>query len=203
MGNGFICPKTLRLDHRGDARIDFDFYPLSADGSASPITISDTAALPTVSAAHARWTLGKIVVGNKTLADYSGLEIDFGNTVETRASSSFVYDHYIEVKTHAPKITITGIDPSWFSSSNVPIGGIAAAYATDAIYLRKRGQSGTNFVADATTEHIKFTPVGLANVGQANRAEMQRASETTLVITCAVDSSGNAGLSVSTGSAIS
>jgi len=201
-GNGLIYPKSLKIDHRGDARIEFEFDPISSDGASAPITISDTATLPTITAAHARWTLGKIIIGNKTLTDYTGLEIDFGNTVETRGSASAIYDQYVEGKTHAAKITITGIDPTWFSSTNIPIGGIASAVGTDVIYLRKRGQSGTNFVADATAEHIKFTPAGLANVAQASRAEMQRASETTLVITCSVDASGNAGLAVNTATAI-
>ena len=202
MGNGLIVPKMLRVDHRADARLEFEFHPLSSDGATSPITISDTAALPTITAAHARWTLGPITIGNKVLTEYSALEIDFGNSVESRGSSSFVYDTHIEMKTHAPKITITGINPAWFSGTNIPITGIAAAVATDKIFLRKRGQSGTNFVADGTAEHIQFTPAGLANIGQASRAEMQRASETTLIITCAVDGSGNAGLAVDTTAAI-
>lgn len=203
IGNGLIVPKSLRLDHRGDARVEFEVHMVSSDGSTSPVVLSDTAALPSISAAHARWTLGPITIGNKSLSDYSGLEIDFGNTIESRGASSFVYDQYIEAKTFAPKITITGIDPAWFSATNITATGIAAAYSTDKIFLRKRGQSGTNFVADGTAEHIKFTPVGLASIGQASRAEMQRTSETTLVITCAVDGSGNAGLSVDTASAIS
>ena len=66
--------------------------------------------LPAISGGGIRWTLGPWNIGGVTLSDYTGLEIDLGNTVTTRGVQSDIYDAYVEVSTTAPRITLTGID---------------------------------------------------------------------------------------------
>ena len=198
---GVVVPKTISCQHRQDAKITFDIVPIF-DGTNNAVVIDDSAAMPSISIAAARWTLGPITIGNDTLTEYTSLEIDLGNTVESGSSESDIDETHIAVRTHEPKITITGIDPQWFSSSVVGLGGSVAAQATDAIYLRKRAQDNVGFVSDVTEEHIKFTPNGLAAVNQAFRAQAQRIGETTLEIKLAIDGSGNPALAIDTTAAL-
>lgn len=200
-GNGLLIPKTLRVDHQGDARLEFELHVIG-DGTNAPVTISDTAALPSVSQAPGRWTLGPVTLGGASFSRYKSLELDFGLDVQVNGSQSALDPTYLEVRTASPKITLTGVDPAWFASGKVTAGGLVVANATDTIYLRKRSQDASHFVANATNGHIKIVPAGLAGVGKSAGAEMQRVSETAIVITCAKDGSGNAPIVITTDTTI-
>ena len=200
--SGIIVPRTISVDNRGDARMAVDVVVAKTSGAAAVIT-DDSATLPTVSVASARWTLGPIKINNVALSDFTSLEIDFGNTIEAMGTESDTYDSRISVRTHAPTIRIKGIDPTWFASSPIPIDGAAVAASTDYIYLRKRTQDGGHFVANVTAEHILLTPAGLASVNQGFSGEAQRVGETELLLTLAIDSSGNNPIVVDTTAAIS
>ncbi len=198
---GVVVPRRISCDHQGNASISVDVV-VAKKSANDAIVLSDVATLPTIANDGLRWTLGTTKIGNIVLADYTRLEIDFGNTVETRGAQSDVYDAYIEVRTHAPTITITGIDPTWFAAAGIPMDGLACTQANTIIYLRKRSVDGSGFVADATTEHIKFTAAGIATVQQAFSGQAQQFSETSLKITCVEDGSSNDPIVVDTSSAI-
>lgn len=200
-GNGLLIPKSLRVDHQGDARLEWELHVIG-DGTNAPVTISDTAALPSITQAPGRWTLGPVTLGGATFNKYKSLELDFGLDVQVNGSQSSLDPTYLEVRTAAPKITLTGVDPAWFASGKVAAGGLVVANATDTIYLRKRSQDASNFVANGSSGHIKIVPAGLAGVGKSAGAEMQRVSETTIVITCAKDASGNAPIVITTDTTI-
>ena len=199
--SGILVPKTISVDNRGDARMTVDCVVAKTSGAAAVI-LDDAATLPTVAIASARWTLGPIKINNVALADYTSVEIDFGNAVEAMGVESDPYDSRISVRTHSPTVRIKGIDPTWFAAAAIPIGGSAVAAATDYIYLRKRTQDGSHFVGDATAEHILFTPAGVASVNQGLSGEAQRVSETELLFTLAIDGSGNNPLVVDTTAAL-
>lgn len=202
MGNGLLLPKSLSCDHQGDFKLSLEM-PILWDRTNNPVVLSDVAALPSITQAASRWTLGPIKLGNVALGKYTNVAIDFGNNATTRGERSDIWPTHIDQRTHEPMITITGIDPAWFvASGGVPIGGVVAANSTDYIMLRKRTQDGTHFVDNATTTHIKFTLAGLAAISGAAQLQAQRVSETTLVIAGAKDSSGNMPLVVDTTSAI-
>lgn len=200
-GNGLLIPKSLRVDHQGDARLEFELHVIG-DGTNAPVAISDTAALPSITEAPARWTLGPVTLGGASFSRYKSLELDFGLDVQVNGSQSALDPTYLEVRTASPKITLTGVDPAWFASGKVTAGGLVVANATDTIYLRKRSQDASHFVANGSAGHIKIVPAGLAGVGKSAGAEMQRVSETTIVITCAKDSSGNAPIVITTDTTI-
>lgn len=199
--NGVLVPRMVSCDHQGDAKLTFELH-IFGDGTNAPVTLSTTAALPTITATPNRWTLGPITLGGISFSEYTGIEIDFGNNIQLRGVQSYLDPTHVEQKTHEPKITITGIDPTWFASAKVAVGGLVIANSTDSIYLKKRTQTATSFVPNGTAEHIKFTPAGLASMGSIGRAQAQRVGESTIEITLAKDSSGNAPLVLSTASAI-
>jgi hypothetical protein len=198
---GVVVPRRISCDHQGSATISYDVVVVKESGN-DAIVLSDTATLPTIAADGLRWTLGSAKVGNVALSNYTRLEIDLGNTVETRGVQSDVWDAYVEVRTHAPTITLTGIDPTWFAAAAVPIDGLACTQANTIIYLRKRDTDGAGFVIDATAEHIKFSAAGIATVRQAFTGQAQRFTEHSIMITCMEDASSNDPIVVNTASAI-
>lgn len=188
---GVVVPRRITCDHQGHATIDYDVVIIKESGN-DAIVISDTADMPTIASAGNRWTLGPCDVGGVTLSDYTRLEIDLGNTVQTRSTQSDIWDTYVEVRTHAPTITLSGIDPVWFKASGgVPIDGLQCTHANTTIYLRHRTTDGTGFVADGTATHISFTAAGIATVQQPFTGEATRFTETSIRITTLDDTSND------------
>jgi hypothetical protein len=168
------------------------------------LIISDAADMPTLTGGGLRWTIGSIKIGNIALTEWTSLEIDFGNSVESRGSQGSVFDQYVEVRTHAPTITVTGIDPNWFKETGgIPQAGLACTQANTIIYLKKRAASGIGYVADVTTEHIKLSAAGFATVGTVFSSDAQRYGETSVQVKCVEDASANDPIVVDTTSAIS
>jgi hypothetical protein len=187
ISSGAVVPRSITVDHQGNARMSIDVVTAKESGN-DAIVISDTATLPTLTAAGLRWTIGKMTVGGIALSDYTSMTIDFGNTVTTRGTQSSIWDQYIEVSTHAPSITISGIDPAWFKATGgVPIAGLACTHANTIIYLRQRDSTATGFVADGTATHISFTAKGIAVFSQAMSGAAGRFTDTSLVIRCIKD----------------
>lgn len=190
--SGAVVPRRLQCDHRGDASISFDVVVAKPTAN-NAIVISDADNLPELDVVDvlvgARlWTLGGMKVGGVTLSNYTSFEIDFGNVVSTRGSQSDLWDTHVEVNTHAPSITIRGIDPTWFKESGgVPIAGLACTHANTIMYLRKRVTGSPAFVADNVAEHIKFTAKGIAVIDSAMSGQMHQFAETSLRIQCLYD----------------
>lgn len=195
---GRIVPKSISCSHQGHATIQVETHPIKTSGAAI-VVLSETVALPTVSIASARWTIGSIKLGNVALTGSISVEIDFGNALSSRGQGSDVFDTQIEQSTHSPTITLRGIDPTWFSSSNFGLTGKAVLHANDYIYFRQRSQDDTNFTANATTNHIKVAFNGLGAADQVMQADAQRISENDLRLVLARDSSGNAPIIITTG----
>lgn len=199
---GVVVPRRLSCSHQGHATIDYDVVIIKETGN-DAIIISDTAAMPTIPAtAGGRWTLGGCSIGGVALSDYTSLEIDFGNSVQTRGTQSEIWDTYVEVRTHSPTITLTGIDPAWFKASGgVPINGLACTHANTKIYLRHRSSDGTGFVADGTATHISFTTAGIATVQRPFTGQATQFSDTSIMIT-SLDDQTNDPIVVDTSTAI-
>lgn len=199
---GVIYPTKLTVKHGEDAKLEVEIVPIKTSGNACVVSATSVA-LPTITIASLRWTLGPMTIAGVALSEYNSLEIDFGNKVEVQGTASDPYATHIEQRTHEPTIKIMGIDPAWFHTTPVPLGGAALTIAGDSIFLRKRTQDGTHFVGDATAEHLKFTFAGIGAAEQALRAEAQKIGETGLMLKLGVDSSGNNPIIVDTAAAIS
>lgn len=201
---GLIFPRRISVDHQGNAQLEIGVV-VRKDGANDPIVLSDVLAIPTLAISPARWTLGPMSIAGYTLADYTSLEIDFGNEVETVGTASGIDDTHLELKTHAPRIMVSGIDPNWFSATGVPMAGKAAAHADTSVILRKRSADGSNsgFIADATLEHVKFTMAGPANVRELfQSSDPQRYGTVSIEVEGMIDASANSPLIIDTTSAI-
>jgi len=206
ISSGAIIPRTISASHGGDARISYDVAVIKKT-AANAIVIADNASLPTL-ASNATlyggntWTIGPITVGSVTLSNYRSVEIDFGNVVNTGGSESALFDTHIETVTHAPTITIRGIDPTWFKeSSGIPIAGTFTYHGMGQVYLRKRTPGAPSYVADNTAEHIKFTSQGIVAMQTYAAGQGHQFAESAIVIKTFYDGA-NAPLIVDTTSQI-
>lgn len=212
---GIVIPRTLTVDHQGDATLDCDVI-ITYDGNNDPVVISaDTISLPSGFNDIERFALptsGGIVIGNDdgsptpaTLSSVRSMSIDFGVTATTEGADSDVWDTQSSIQSIAPVITLNGIDIAWLQASGitdkVPFAGLSIEHASTAIYLRKRATGGT-FVADATAEHIKFTAGGLAHIDNVVSGSSNLPNECSLTLTCFRDTNDNNPLVIDTAIAL-
>ncbi|OHB82796.1 MAG: hypothetical protein A2V98_25890 [Planctomycetes bacterium RBG_16_64_12] len=167
---GILAPKQLQVDHRGDATLSYDAVVVY-DGVNEPLVIGDTVALPSLGSSQAeRFTLGSVEIGGVTLTTKMSLSIDFGLDVISEGHDSNLYDTIASIRGQQTVLTLTGRNPEWIKSTNIPLYGKAGTHLNTAIYLRKRADGGS-FVADETAEHIAMTACGFCvpeNIFQAS-----------------------------------
>lgn len=199
--HGQLVPTRLQIDHRGDARLSLEMYPIVQGGNAL-IATTDALALPTITIDSARWTLGKMTVGGIELTDYTQLDINFGAIVEPRGVESNPFNTSIEILRSEPEIMIRGIKPEWFAAASIPFGGLGLTHANTTIFLRKRDPDGIGFVADGTANHLSFSMHGVALVEQISGSTEDRFSETGLMLYGREDTGGNNPLTYAGGVAI-
>lgn len=196
---GILAPRTLDVDHRGDATLTFEAV-IAYDGSNDPLAITDAAAIPSITSDAERFTLGPVAIGGISLPEVRRFSIDFGLDVVSEGADSDVWDTFASVRTQQTVLTLRGIDVEWLKAANIPLIGKAGTHANTTIYLRQRAQ-GSTFVANGTAEHIKFTADGLAWIDQAFDAGENDAAETALTMRLRYDGT-NAPLTTNTASAI-
>lgn len=161
VNKGILYPRQLTCQHQGDATLDYEALCIY-DGTNAPI-VPSLASLPSTPTSDAlRFSLGPVKIGNVTLSAYRSLTIDFGVEARAEGAESAVWPTHSSVVRIAPRLTIAGIDPTWFAASGaVALDGLAATHANTLIYLRKRLAGGT-FVTNVTAEHISITACGIA-----------------------------------------
>lgn len=197
---GILIGRQIRAAHQDDAILQCECLPIY-DGTNSPIVVADNASLPTAPADNERFTIGGVTIGGVTIGQIQDITIDFGAQVMRRSGDGDVYDTFVELRGVEPVITIRTTDATLMKSGGVPLAGLAGSHANSIIYLRKRAQTGSHFVADGTAEHIKITAYGLVVVEDAGSQSGDESAVTTIRLACAYDGS-NAPITFNTASAI-
>jgi hypothetical protein len=159
---GRAIPRKLSCQHRGDATLDIEAMGLSADGAASPLTITESVAAPTA-LDDARFTLHSALVANISMGCLQSLEFDFGTQMESEGCASNIFDTRLNVRQIVPKIMVSTLDSNLVGTggSQIPTTGKACTHANTIFKLRKRVPKLAAFVADATAEHVKITCDGV------------------------------------------
>jgi hypothetical protein len=115
--SGILVPQTLRIPHAQQAEIDYLAALISADGSASPITVAPTTALDAGQLpASEGWTLGGASLNGLALPGVSLVTVNFGIVLEITAADGHVYAIHVCIKERRPSITITTYDIEAFQS---------------------------------------------------------------------------------------
>lgn len=196
---GIIVPRSLRVDHQGDAELSYDIFA-TYDGTNDPIIESDSVALPTAGGDDERFTLGPQDVAGVTLTSFRTFEVDFGLEVVAEGAESEIFDTFVSIRSIKPTLRWSGIDVEWLKSTNILRAGTDGTHANTICYLRKRADGG-KFVVDGTAEHIKLTAAGIAHVTTLFSASGDAPGEVTIEMPLKHDGS-NAPLVINTASAI-
>lgn len=158
---GLLVPRQLSCSHQDDATLQYEAL-VTYDGTNDPIVPADSVALPTGLLDDERFTLAAVTIGGVLITQVTNLTLDFGLDAQTEGSNSDIWDTHSSIRSVSPSLTLKGINAKWFSSAVIPLIGKKGTHANTSFYLRKRKDDGSTFVADGTTEHIKFTMCGLA-----------------------------------------
>lgn len=155
--NGLVVPRTLPVDHQGEARITVEVHAISTDGVTNPITITTGAAAPPTTAAPTSvWTVGPYKIDSTLYHDVQSLNVDFGINVLKLGGSGSVWPTYGGVnRPWRPIIRVDVLDVSQLDT--VGETGRTAIAATTVFFLRKKAADGAGNVADGTAEHISFS----------------------------------------------
>lgn len=200
MRGGLVYPTTLTCDHQGNATLTYSVI-VTYDGSNVPIVLATGQALPAVQSDDEQFTLGTFKIGNVDFTAIKSMSLDFGINAVSEGGDSEIWDRYVSIVDIKPSLTLTGIDPDWFADAAIPLLGLKGTKAQTIFYLRKRAIGGTSWVADGTSEHIKFEGANLATVADMIQVTGQDASGITINVPFYYDGS-NAPLVIDTTSTI-
>lgn len=196
--DGLWLPRSLAIDHRGDAQLTCAIVA-TYDGTNAPLIVSHTEALPAAPTEEV-FTLGPFRVGGVVMGQMTNLQIDFGLSESLLGADSDLYDTFASIEGVEPAVTMKGTNLVWLDAAAVPLTGKVGTHANTTWYLRKRA-AGATYVADATAEHIQFTGAGLAYVTGAASGGQKGPAECTVVMPLDYDGT-NSPLVVNTAAAI-
>lgn len=168
--NGFIIPTRFSVPSVGNASCGLEVIFLSTDGDTVPVAVTTGVTLAG-QAFTGLYGLGPVAVNGTTLSQVTGFTVTPGLVVETK-----MYGHNYVVQTHIvmrrPVIEVTTEDLDTLSALG-PMWGVGTSIVA---YARRR--SGTSWVADATTSHIKFSGtdgiIKPANMGASGNGDGSR-----------------------------
>jgi hypothetical protein len=201
-GAGRIVPRRLTARAQEDAELEFQAMGLSANGTDSPLIITEGQALPAV-LDLARHTLADATVANIAAGCVTELDIDFGIQIESRACTGQIFDTRLHSPSIVPKVTVTVLNAALVGAgaSQIPDTGRACLHATTRFRFRRRVNKVAAFVADATAEHMVITTDGTVVPTTTFSGDGNEEATATLEITSMFDGT-NAPIVINTASAL-
>ncbi len=196
---GLLLPRTLNAPHGQDVTLDYDAL-FSYDGSNDPVTITDLVTVPAGVTDAERFSIGPSTLESITIASKLSLQITFGIKEALEAADGDIWPTHASIEEIEPELRISGYDIEYLKAANIPLAGKAVTHANSTIYFRKR-LHGSDYVADATEEHIKITVDGLAYVDDAFDSSGLENANCTLVVPLRYDGT-NLPIAVTLNSAI-
>ncbi len=167
--DGLLFPRTLAVNHRGDAQITYEVRA-RFDGTNDPVIKTGGQTISVSPNADARFTMGQFDI--PSIADAAipvlvegkrSININFNGQASSSGADSEIFDRVQSLDQILPTTTISGVELGWLdtlvaaiqgrSVNNVPVGPPVELPVN--VYLRKRN------TPDATAEHIRLTQQGL------------------------------------------
>lgn len=148
-----VLPKNLSWSMHNPAKMVFELWPISTDGSTNPMTQTDSVSLPSNLVVAQEYTGGPVVHNSTEIPGVQGVNIDFGLSAEYRFTNSDPFPVRVHINQVAPKATIDTKD--LLSITNFGTQGLQAA-GTMEFYFTKMASGGVRTAA-GTSEHVKFS----------------------------------------------
>ncbi len=151
---GVLIPTTLPATHPEAGSVEFMLYVVW-DGTNNPILIDKDQSVSLSLAFSAIHTIGPWWINGVQLLGMTSMGVDFGLTVETKASDGEVWPRSAHIISRGASMTGTTRDLAVLDrTASLGILGVARSAQTRA-FLRKKA-AGAALVEDATAEHIRF-----------------------------------------------
>jgi hypothetical protein len=119
ISKGLIVLNSLKLSQGTVASVTFTVYPVSSNGYADPVVITDNQAFDAATAIEElkdAATIGVASINGTALAKLQDVEINFGNEVINLITDGQYFSTIANLIKHQPDITLTGVDAvSWQS----------------------------------------------------------------------------------------
>jgi len=158
---GVLGLQGISVADGGDAELMMELLAVY-DGSNDPVQITDNQSLPSGVTDSERFALGPITLGDVTIDQALGVDVNFGLTLRALFADGETLPRFSFVQSVVSSMTIRGINLAWLGDSAIPFEGKVLTHANSTVYLRKRAETG--FVADGTEEHISMTVAGVAAI---------------------------------------
>lgn len=158
---GVLVPRTLNVDHRGDAQISYDILA-AYDGTNDPVTVTDidSVDLPSLSAANNshRYTMHNMQTGGYNVLGKRSINLDWQGQTNTEGADSEEFDSVTTLNVLLPQLRVSGVELDWFKAAGVGgIRGQTVAPADSYFELRRRNSALT------ATDHMVISFQGLVN----------------------------------------
>ena len=185
IADGILIPTSLRAGFQDDARLSCRAVAIY-DGSNPPIQEQDLVSIPAAPVRNERFSLYHVVAGGIALVGATSVEIDFGLSVilsegATGVHSELIWPTHASINQATPTITISGINPEWLKSTNIPRDGKSGTHAQNVIYLARR-KHGSTFYGAAENQHITISTAGLVYIDQVVTASDKANGTVSLMI---------------------
>lgn len=167
VGDGVIIPRTLGVDHRGDATLSYEIRA-KFDGTNNPVTITHALAPPVLTAASdKRFEMNRAYIGESgyEIKGKRNISFEFNAEVNSEGADSTPYDTVQSITSMLSRLKVSGVDPNWIKADVNP--EFATAIIDDqgtgrtlsatplTIWLKDRNQAAT------AAAHIKLEMRGL------------------------------------------
>lgn len=179
---GVMVPRSLQVDHQGIVSVTMDVYA-RYDGVNEPVVKSTGVTLPAEAGIIQRYTMAKMFVAGNEIKGKRSISIDWQPNVVRESADSEVYPTVVSVSDFRPRVTVRGVDTTWFGT--IPASGVACTEANTYIELKAIDKARANL------SHIKIAFNGLATVDGYMDANNASPAEATLVINCGKTSAGS------------
>lgn len=198
-GKGVLYPRSLSVDHRGDAEMVYELATVY-DGQNDPVAVTENVALPAVTDDDDRYTMSQFDIAGITFdTDHAAdpqydsetevigkrsINIDFQPTVSSAGADSELYDSVQSITSVLPLITVTGVDIKWFKTVAEAIGRDKSTAADITFYMSRRNS------LPAALEHIRFQTQGFISWDSIVSGTPTEASTASFQISC-ISEGGN------------
>ena len=141
MATGIIIPVSIQASQGGEASISYRIIPTSADGSASPLSVTADQSLDgDQDLVDEVYTLGSIEINGTELEGIETVTIDFGIELHVGIGSGHIYPTFVGVMRRAPSITARTFDldafETWLET------GVAQGESDSVVNLIDQAQAG-------------------------------------------------------------
>ncbi len=163
VAEGIIVPTKLEASAKAFASVGYSVHACSTDGAASPLAVTNNAAMPTIVSTREYFTVGPASINGTAIENASSFSFDPGIEVQVLHDGGAAYPTFSFIQARKPTITIKTTNLAIITT----LGFYAGQNATDSVfYLQKCQQNGMR-IANGTAEHIKLTiDDGLMTVGE-------------------------------------